>query len=123
VVEEAFPTPYQCFSQVKSGLPDVMAISSDSISFPLHRGNILAYAGALPLPPAHPLPRNSYRVSVTKITLPEDSAVLEVVFEYFYPKRYPNLEDKPFNLLVAIADAVEKYKIYAAMYPCTSRLW
>lgn len=121
-----FPTPCQCFDQIKVGSPDIMAISSDGVSFPLHRGNTLAYSGNFPLPLVTS-PNPGYGVVLTSqrrgtITLPEDSEVLKVVFEYFYQKRYPDLEDKPFHLLVAIADAVEKYKIYAAMHPCTSRL-
>ncbi len=44
--------------------------------------------------------------------------MLEVVFEYIYPKRYSNFRDKDFGLLIGIADAVEKYQVFAAMPLC-----
>jgi len=51
--------------------------------------------------------------------------VLEIVFEYLYPKMqgyYPFLEDVEFKELMAIADAVEKYKVFSAMHLCVIRL-
>jgi len=57
------------------------------------------------------------------IGLPEPASVLEVVFQYFHPNQYPGLpEDNEFDLLISIANAVEKYKVYEAMHTCTARL-
>jgi len=57
------------------------------------------------------------------LKLPEPASVLEIVFEYLYPKRYyPDLEDVEFVKLLAIADAVEKYQVFAALHLCVVRL-
>jgi hypothetical protein len=88
--------------------------SSDGVIFRIQRKNLEAYAGSFPLlPPDEP---------TATICLPESSIVLEVLFEYLFPKRYPDLEDKYFALLISIATAVEKYQVYAAMNPCCVRL-
>jgi hypothetical protein len=52
------------------------------------------------------------------VDLPGPASVLKVVFEYIYPKRYRDFRDKDFDLLIAVADAVEKYQIFAAMPLC-----
>jgi hypothetical protein len=88
--------------------------SSDGVIFRIQRKNLEAYAGSFPsLPPDEPTPT---------ICLPEPSNVLEVMFEFLFPKRYPTLQDKNFTLLISIARAVEKYQVYAAINPCCVRL-
>lgn len=101
---------------VRASDRDIVIRSSDGILFGLHRKNLETYAGAFPLDEAE------YRPPVLNLTLEESSEVLEVVFEFLYPKRYPDLEDKDFTSLISIAGAVEKYEVFSAMHTCTSRL-
>ena len=41
--------------------------------------------------------------------------VLEILFEFIYPRKQPTLEDTDFETLMAIAEAVEKYQVFSAM--------
>lgn len=111
------PLPSNLLHVILPALPvqdgDTIIRSSDRVLFYLFRKDVMTYAGAFPLilQPSH------------TINLPEPARVLEVVFQYFRPNQYPDLpEDNEFNLLVSIANAVEKYKVYEAMHSCTARL-
>jgi len=52
----------------------------------------------------------------------EPSGILEIVFQFVYPRRQPSLKDLDFQTIAAIADAVEKYKVFAAMNLCEEAL-
>jgi hypothetical protein len=65
---------------------DIVVQSSDGILFRVHRKQLGTYAGAFPL---GKVKRGS---RVATVVLAESSQVLEVVFEFLYPKRYPDLE-------------------------------
>ena len=115
------------FSPVKAADSDIIVQSSDLTSFGLHRKNLQAYAGAFPLPKDVELETvtTDSKPASAKINLPEPDSVLEVVFEYLYPKvkkPHPDLEDVDFEKLMAISDAVEKYKVFAAKHLCVLRL-
>ena len=56
------------------------------------------------------------------VALPESSEILRIVFLFIYPNRHPNLRDQEFETLLEISDAVQKYKIFAAMETCEMRL-
>ena len=111
----------QKYTQVVStvGDEDIVVRSSDVKFFFLHKKNMETYAGAFPLEKAELF---SPEEAVQILLLEESSEVLEVVFEFLHPKRYPDLENKNFTSLISIADAVEKYEVFAAMNICTFRL-
>jgi hypothetical protein len=98
--------------QVNADDGDIIIQSSDKVEFLLHRKNLEYFAGAFPLKGL--LSKNV----PTVVDLPEPASVLEVVFEYTYPKRFRDFLDKDFDLLIAVADAVEKYQVFAAMPLC-----
>jgi hypothetical protein len=52
----------------------------------------------------------------------EPSSILEIVFQFMYPRRQPNIKDLGFQTILAVADAVEKYKVFAAMNLCEEAL-
>jgi hypothetical protein len=52
----------------------------------------------------------------------EPSNVLEILFQFIYPRRHPSLEDTDFETLAAVAEAVEKYQVFSAMNLCVLRL-
>lgn len=52
------------------------------------------------------------------ISLAESSKTLKVLLDFVYPRRQPNLLDVEFELLANVAEAAEKYEVYAAMNHC-----
>ena len=56
------------------------------------------------------------------MALDEPSDVLEILFQFIYPRRHPSLEDTDFETLAAVAEAVEKYQVFSAMNLCALRL-
>ncbi|KAF9560262.1 hypothetical protein CPC08DRAFT_479447 [Agrocybe pediades] len=54
----------------------------------------------------------------TAWNLPEPREVLEVLFDFIYPRRHPDLTGMLFSQLLPLADAAEKYKVYSAMAIC-----
>lgn len=56
------------------------------------------------------------------MVLDEPSDVLEILFQFIYPRRHPSLEDIDFETLAAVAEAVEKYQVFSAMNLCAVRL-
>lgn len=57
-----------------------------------------------------------------KIPLPENAATLELLFQYCYPRRGPNLRQLSCTTISELAEAVEKYQVYMALEPCRNRM-
>ncbi|KAF8967470.1 hypothetical protein BDZ97DRAFT_522906 [Flammula alnicola] len=93
---------------------DVTFQSSDGVTFNLHRKNLEAHTGAFPGA------EFDTRGEITHLT--EEARVLEIVFDFVYPRRHSDLEDKDFDTVAAVAEAVEKYEVFSAMYTCQGRL-
>ena len=53
------------------------------------------------------------------IQLPEKSATLDLLFQFCYPERHPDLNDVAFDILAELAEAAEKYKVFSAISICT----
>ena len=58
----------------------------------------------------------------TVVQLPESSATLELLFRFCYPERHSDLGEVDFNILAELAEATEKYKLYAAINVCKIRM-
>ena len=56
------------------------------------------------------------------MNLDEPSDVLEILFQFVYPRRHPSLEDTDFETLAVVAEAAEKYQVFSAMNVCPLRL-
>ncbi|KAG6917478.1 hypothetical protein DXG01_002341 [Tephrocybe rancida] len=56
------------------------------------------------------------------VPLTETSATLELLFQFIYPRPLPELGKVGFEALVLLAEAAEKYRVYAAMNLCTIHL-
>jgi hypothetical protein len=52
------------------------------------------------------------------IQLPEKSAILDLLFQFCYPERHPELNDLAFDILAELAEAAEKYKVFSAISIC-----
>jgi len=94
---------------------DIVIRSSDNVVFNLHRKNLEVHTGAFPAPEFAASPED-----VTRLT--EPSNVLAVVFDFIYPRRHPKLTSMGFEIVGPVAEAVEKYEVFAAMTACEMRL-
>lgn len=91
---------------------DVVFQSGDSVQFRIHRKYLDATAGGFPpVDFAGPGPGEI-------IQLQEDSQTLELLFQFTCPNRHPILDDVAFEILTAVAEAAEKYEVYAGMNHC-----
>ncbi|KAF8877838.1 hypothetical protein CPB84DRAFT_355279 [Gymnopilus junonius] len=101
---------------VNSSNADITIQSSDNVLFRLHRQNLAVTTGAFP---------GSEFVSTPEevVHLTEPAKVLEVVFQFVYPRRdMVMLEDIDFKTLLAIAEAMEKYEVFLGIKTCTEQL-
>ncbi|KAF9478262.1 hypothetical protein BDN70DRAFT_880225 [Pholiota conissans] len=94
---------------------DVTIQSSDGILFKLHRRNLEFGTGAFP-------PAEVFQTEGEITQLTEKADILAVMFQFVYPRRHPDLEDLVFELVIQVAEAVEKYEVFAAMNTCRLRL-
>jgi hypothetical protein len=60
------------------------------------------------------------RGEITHLT--ESSEVLEILFQFIYPRRHPDIEELEFPLLAAVAEAAEKYEVFSGMSECKTRM-
>ncbi|KDR80797.1 hypothetical protein GALMADRAFT_1107674 [Galerina marginata CBS 339.88] len=97
-----------------SSTSDIKIRSSDGIEFDLHRTLLEAYTGAFPGP--------ELDTGGEVLQLTETGNVLKILFEFVYPQRHPDLEDKDFDLIAAVAEAVGKYEVYSAINTCNTRM-
>ena len=96
---------------------DIIVQSSDEILFILRQSQITAHAGSFPLQASH------YVNGLPALVLPESARVLEIALHFLYPARpSPALEHADFNLLMSVAQTVEKYQVFAATRLCVRRL-
>jgi len=89
----------------------VTFLSSDSILFKVHRKNIEFLSEGFAAP----------AMTITNgevIPLAEMAEVLELLFQFMYPQRHPDLKTVEFKTLNGLAEAVEKYQVYPALQMC-----
>ncbi len=69
------------------------------------------------------MPDNVLTLERTEVVdLPEDAATLEVILKFVHPQRPPATDTISDDLLVRIAEAVEKYGVYPGMEACRLRM-
>lgn len=95
---------------VKAADADVIIRSIDAGVFRLHKKYLEYGTGAFP--PAE-TPTNDEVVELS-----EDSKTLDILFRFVYPHRYPDLDELCFDELLLLAEAAEKYEVYAASNAC-----
>jgi hypothetical protein len=99
------------------GGTDLVIQSSDGVIFHLHRKYLQVNAT---IPGFDRDIDGPHRVE--KVVYNEPSNVLEILFQFIYPRKQPSLEDTDFETLMAVAEAVEKYQMCSAMNLCELRL-
>ncbi|KAF4623319.1 hypothetical protein D9613_001449 [Agrocybe pediades] len=100
---------------------DLIVQSCDGVQFHLHRRYLEVNTGAFPGTDAVEVQSISGRPGDVTY-LPEPASVLEVVFEFVYPRKHVTMFDQPSTawgetkvLVLPIAEAAEKYEVYPLM--------
>ncbi|PPR04441.1 hypothetical protein CVT26_002270 [Gymnopilus dilepis] len=89
---------------------DITIQSSDGVKFHLHRKNLESHTGSFP---GADVPTHGETTH-----LPERAKVLEVLFQFVYPRRHPiSLRELEFATLMEVAEAAEKYEVWYAVKP------
>lgn len=104
---------------------DMTLQSSDDVLFKVHHANLEMHsqvfadaASTTSSTGSREGPRKSEHI----VPLTEPSNVLELMLQYTYLQRQPDLSSVPFELLSELAEAVEKYELYCAMGVCSVRM-
>jgi len=90
---------------------DVTFESCDKVLFKIHCKNLETHSEGFTLP-------DWTSLSNEIVPLSESAEVLDLLFQYIYPQRPPDLKAVDFKTLAAVAEAVEKYQVFAAMEIC-----
>ncbi|KAJ7118941.1 hypothetical protein C8R44DRAFT_186326 [Mycena epipterygia] len=93
---------------------DIAFRSSDQIIFRVHIKNLETHSDGFP-PAALCAPGSNLNEVVD---LSEPAATLDLLFQYMYPQRQPDLSAIEFPLLADLSEAAEKYEVYSAMDIC-----
>jgi len=56
------------------------------------------------------------------VTLSETAVVLELIFQFMYPMRQPDLKKVEFSTLKSLSETAEKYQVFSAMEMCKCRM-
>lgn len=96
---------------VRAADSDITIKSSDDVEFKVHRKNLDMFAEGFPGEEMKLTPEESVKLS-------ETSKTLEILFQYMYRQPQPDLSEFPFEDVSAVAEASEKYFVFAAMEVC-----
>ena len=94
---------------------DITLQSSDGVLYDVHRKNLEVhsegFAGAEAISNQCP--------SVNEVVLlTETSDVLDLLLQFMYRQPQPDLKDVDFDILAGVAEAAEKYQVFAAISWC-----
>jgi hypothetical protein len=96
---------------------DLTLQSSDGILYKVHRKNLVlhseTFAAADAISAATGAVDNSEIVSLS-----ENSQTLDLLLQFMYRQRQPDLAVVDFKTLTELAEAAEKYEVYSAMAIC-----
>lgn len=96
---------------------DIVFLSSDSILFRVHSSNLTCGSEGF----APPTGTSSLSKHDT-VQLTETSMTLELLFQFMYPQRPPDLSAMEFKSFMGVAEAAEKYQVYSAMQICAMQM-
>jgi hypothetical protein len=97
--------------QVHATDSDVTFESCNKALFKVHRKNLECTSEGFAFP-------DGTVSTAAQVPLSETAEVLELLFQYMYPQRAPDLKTIEFKVMVGVAEAAEKYQVYAAMELC-----
>jgi hypothetical protein len=89
---------------------DVTFQSSDGLLFRVHKINLKVSAGGFAPP--------EFETNDEIVQLTEIAQILELLFQFCYPNKHPDVEALEFDTLVLLAEASEKYQVFSAVNIC-----
>lgn len=92
---------------------DIILRSSDGISFRVYRKDLEAYSEGFVAPPS-----GNGDFMVETVELSETYDVLQLLLQFMRKQRQPDIKNIEFRLLADLAEAAEKYEVYAAIQLC-----
>ncbi|KAJ3818752.1 hypothetical protein F5878DRAFT_356166 [Lentinula raphanica] len=95
-------------ARFQSSDADVKFRSSDNVDFHIHKRNLEFATGGFP-------PSNTPSSLDEIVRLSESSTTLEILFQFVYPQRHPSLDKLGFDEVLRVAEAAEKYEVFAAL--------
>ncbi|VDB83180.1 unnamed protein product [Peniophora sp. CBMAI 1063] len=101
---------YRQSERFAAGNGDVELLSSDGVVFKVHRANLASHSAVFP---GQEMATNGELVPLT-----ESSEVLGIILQYVYPSPPCQLDALSFGILIQVAEAAEKYQIFAVMEIC-----
>jgi hypothetical protein len=93
-------------------------LSSDGVLFKVHRKNLEVHSPVFSNAENTTKPENGDEI----IYLTENSAVLELLFQFMYSQPQPDLESLEFGTFAGLAEAAEKYLVYSALTLCRMKM-
>ncbi|KIK52017.1 hypothetical protein GYMLUDRAFT_100896 [Collybiopsis luxurians FD-317 M1] len=96
---------------------DLIVQSSDNVHFHLHKNNLQYTTGGFP--PVD-ISRDEDLKETVRVT--ESSVTLELLFQFVYPRQFPSLRSLDLDSLLLLAEAAEKYQVFAACITCVYQL-
>lgn len=57
-------------------------------------------------------------ISSSEVHLTESASVLQILFPFMYRRPHPKVKKLEFSVLLALAEAAEKYEVFPAMQVC-----
>ncbi|KZP05904.1 hypothetical protein FIBSPDRAFT_832205 [Athelia psychrophila] len=94
---------------------DITFKSCDEILFKVHCANLKSSSEGFS-------PPEGTTAETEVVSLTENGATLELLFQHMYPQRQPDLRKFEFKQLEDLAEAAEKYQVYTAMEICHARM-
>ncbi|TFK64127.1 hypothetical protein BDN72DRAFT_861600 [Pluteus cervinus] len=85
--------------------------STDNVKFHVYKKELASSSGGFP-------PAEFVSDTRDPIDLPEKAVVLDLLFSFTRPQRYPDLHALEIEILEEFGDAAEKYEVYAAIITC-----
>ncbi|KAL0947734.1 hypothetical protein HGRIS_013817 [Hohenbuehelia grisea] len=101
---------------------DLVIRSSDGVLLRVHRKNLSSFSEVFSSAAQASTATTSTQAPSFQnavVDLPEDECTLDLLFQYMYRQRHPNLQGLRFQTLEKLAEAAEKYEVFAAMDPCS----
>ena len=65
------------------------------------------------------LPEGTIASTQLVVQLQEPEETFDLLFQFMYPQRQPNLKQLEFRALSALAEAAEKYQVFSALDICS----
>ncbi|KII85225.1 hypothetical protein PLICRDRAFT_669491 [Plicaturopsis crispa FD-325 SS-3] len=100
---------------------DIVLISNDRVSFDFYRRNIKVHSEGLLR--AHLSDVESPGTACETLLVDETSKTLDLLLQFMSRQLPPSLCELPFADIAALAEAAEKYRVYAALPACRDFMW